>query len=388
MTRWPPPSRALRDLAELTAGGRARHGRAGKSRPPAARAVAGAPRPRRRSGSARPRGGRRFAPRRAVGPNRRLAGAARLRRRARCRLSRLLAARRRLRAARPLLRSPRHGADVRAPGGGGDGPAGAASGRAARSRPRTTRRSSVRCTPGWTRSRRPAARGWAAARHGGLAVGGGIDLRFRIDLRFGIDLCVGVASASASAWRALAGGDGRRRGLRRRALAAGFPALVAGLNRAGLGPLSADLSSGRAAPGPLGGARRGAAAPRGPRSARRLRPYPSCGPVARRRSRRVAHGDGDDADQRRLAGCTRPTFVGDDASREPLPAGLRRHARSGWPARAGQPPRCGSAVERRLKQAQASPARPGVKQTPWQMTPSPTVSSSVPAVLTGCEISS
>jgi hypothetical protein len=51
-------------------------------------------------------------------------------------------------------------------------------------------------------------------------------------------------SASASAWRALAGGDGRRRGLRRRALAAGFPAVVAGLNRAGLGPLSADLSSG------------------------------------------------------------------------------------------------------------------------------------------------
>jgi hypothetical protein len=50
-------------------------------------------------------------------------------------------------------------------------------------------------------------------------------------------------SASASAWRALAGGDGRRRSLRRRVLAAGFPAAVAGLNRAGLGPLSADLSS-------------------------------------------------------------------------------------------------------------------------------------------------
>lgn len=49
-------------------------------------------------------------------------------------------------------------------------------------------------------------------------------------------------SASASAWRALAGGD-RRRGLRRRALAAAFPPVVAALNRAGLGPLSADLSS-------------------------------------------------------------------------------------------------------------------------------------------------
>jgi hypothetical protein len=50
------------------------------------------------------------------------------------------------------------------------------------------------------------------------------------------------ASASASAWRALAGGD-RRRSVRRRALAAAFPAVVAALNRAGLGPLSADLSS-------------------------------------------------------------------------------------------------------------------------------------------------
>jgi hypothetical protein len=53
-----------------------------------------------------------------------------------------------------------------------------------------------------------------------------------------------ATGASASAWRALAGGDGQRRGLRRRVLAAAFPAVVAGLNRAGLGPLSADLSSG------------------------------------------------------------------------------------------------------------------------------------------------
>ena len=53
-------------------------------------------------------------------------------------------------------------------------------------------------------------------------------------------------SASASAWRALAGGDrggGRRDGLRRRVLAAAFPAVIAALNRAGLGPLSTDLSS-------------------------------------------------------------------------------------------------------------------------------------------------
>jgi hypothetical protein len=47
---------------------------------------------------------------------------------------------------------------------------------------------------------------------------------------------------STSAWRALTASDGRRT-LRRRALSAGFPAAVAVLNRAGLGPLKADLSA-------------------------------------------------------------------------------------------------------------------------------------------------
>jgi hypothetical protein len=53
----------------------------------------------------------------------------------------------------------------------------------------------------------------------------------------------GVVSGggSAAAWRALRARDGRL-GLRRRAARAAFPAIVAGLNRAGLGPLSADLS--------------------------------------------------------------------------------------------------------------------------------------------------
>ncbi len=49
-------------------------------------------------------------------------------------------------------------------------------------------------------------------------------------------------SHSAAAWRALAG-ENRRRGPRDRALAAAFPIAVAALNRAGLGPLSSDLSS-------------------------------------------------------------------------------------------------------------------------------------------------
>ena len=52
-------------------------------------------------------------------------------------------------------------------------------------------------------------------------------------------------SGSARAWRALAGRSGsgaRRPRLRARAAAAAFPVAVAGLNRAGLGPLSSDLS--------------------------------------------------------------------------------------------------------------------------------------------------
>jgi hypothetical protein len=60
----------------------------------------------------------------------------------------------------------------------------------------------------------------ALAQTGGAATGGG----------------------SAAAWRALSGRDGRL-GLRRRAARVAWPAIVAGLNRAGLGPLSADLST-------------------------------------------------------------------------------------------------------------------------------------------------
>jgi hypothetical protein len=52
----------------------------------------------------------------------------------------------------------------------------------------------------------------------------------------------GDGSFQVAAWRAI--GDRRRgRGLRRRAAAATFPALVAGLNLAGLGPLRADISA-------------------------------------------------------------------------------------------------------------------------------------------------
>jgi hypothetical protein len=48
-------------------------------------------------------------------------------------------------------------------------------------------------------------------------------------------------SFQVKAWRALSGSDGRS-GLRRRVMLAAFPGVVAGLNRAGLGPLRADVS--------------------------------------------------------------------------------------------------------------------------------------------------
>ena len=46
---------------------------------------------------------------------------------------------------------------------------------------------------------------------------------------------------SARAWRALVSGDGKR-SLRRRGMIAAFPAVIGAMNRAGLGPLHADLS--------------------------------------------------------------------------------------------------------------------------------------------------
>jgi hypothetical protein len=51
----------------------------------------------------------------------------------------------------------------------------------------------------------------------------------------------GSQRASSRAWRALAGRNGGR-SLRRRAVVGAFPVIVAGLNRAGLGPLQSDVS--------------------------------------------------------------------------------------------------------------------------------------------------
>jgi hypothetical protein len=126
--------------------------------------------------------------------------------------------------------------------------------------------------------------------------------------------------ASAGAWSALTGSRARR-GLRGRALAAGFPLAIAGLNRAGVGPLDTDLSS--------------AALRRGPLSA--------IGEVTRRLGVSAAHVvfghthragplDGDDPAEWRTpsgirltnTGCwTRETtFLGRDPARSPYRAGF------------------------------------------------------------------
>ena len=52
----------------------------------------------------------------------------------------------------------------------------------------------------------------------------------------------GDGSFQVTAWRALSGAGGRG-GLRRRGLVVAFPAVVAGLNRIGMGPLRADVSA-------------------------------------------------------------------------------------------------------------------------------------------------
>jgi hypothetical protein len=51
-----------------------------------------------------------------------------------------------------------------------------------------------------------------------------------------------LGASSHGAWRVLAGRDGRRGSLRRRAAVAGFPAAIVLVNRLGLGPVRADIS--------------------------------------------------------------------------------------------------------------------------------------------------
>ena len=176
----------------------------------------------------------------------------------------------------------------------------------------------------------------------------------------------------------LAGADraaGRRGAPRTRSIAAAWPLLIAALNRAGLGPLRAEVSGPALRRSGLRGidevcARLGVTA-----GYVHLRPHPPRRPAARQRRGRVGHAPGS-----RLinSGCWvhEPAFMGPDASQSPYRTGLLRRRRRRRPAAPAQSAQI------------ADPARPGVKQTAWQVTPSPTSRSSSPAVLTGWAISS
>ncbi len=190
--------------------------------------------------------------------------------------------------------------------------------------------------------------------------------------------------ATVAAWRTLGGGSGedgydsrprrsrrpvRRltRMLRRRALIAGFPVAVAALNRAGIGPLRADIS-GREL-------RRAGLAAMGEVAARldlgdayvvfghthRAGPFPRDHPRLR--------GDRGRAGAARAgapAGGSQPVTA--------RAAGPRRRLGIG----AGERLQCGS---RRYE------TTPGVKQVAWHATPSPRTSSSAAAVWRGCSTS-
>ena len=163
---------------------------------------------------------------------------------------------------------------------------------------------------------------WAdtIAESGGLRLGGG-------------------GSFQIAAWQTLNGGAGRR-SLRSRAMALGLAAAVAGLNRAGMGPLRPDVS--------------GVALRRGALAAftevldrldvscapRDLRAHAPSRTAARGRPERMGP-----AAQHRAAGCYEPRFIGDDPARQSLPPRVRRD-------------RLGTTARRSCQLA-----RPGVKQT-------------------------
>ncbi len=245
----------------------------------------------------------------AVGPReRRLPGA--------------VGASRRLRDARPLSGLPSDGAHPRAPERGRDEPRAGASGRGVQ-RPRRLRgglsarvRLAGRSGPGRAHGRRAERR-----EHGQrLACAGRREHRRP-----------GRARRRAP-FRRSAGAMALRR-MRTRALVAGFPLAVATLNRAGLGPLRAEISQRRAAPrGPSGDGRGGGAARPG-RRVRGVRPHPPRRAPARRSGGRVARAPGGrngrgrrPPGERRLLGL-RSGLSHPHPRREPLLAGNLRARR-------------------------------------------------------------
>ncbi len=173
----------------------------------------------------------------------------------------------------------------------------------------------------------------------------------------------GLQGGSVRGWRALTGPAGRR-GLRGRAIAAAWPLLVAALNRAGLGPLRAEISGPALRRSGLRGmdevcARLGVTAD-----------YVifghthRAGPLPDDEAAEWVTSARQPAHQQRLLG-PRGRLHGRRGVAEPLPDGLRRRRRGRRPAPPAQSLRSRS-------------ARPGVKQTAWQVTPWPTASPARP----------
>ena len=139
---------------------------------------------------------------------------------------------------------------------------------------------------------------WAdtVAQSGGLRLGGG-------------------GSFQVAAWQRLNGGAGRR-SVRSRAMALGLGVAIAGLNRAGIGPLRSDVSGVALRRGALAGVRRGARPPRGSRGPRDLRPHAPCRSASRRRPQRVGAGCSTPA-----VGCTSRDSSGTTRSAVPTARG-------------------------------------------------------------------
>ena len=113
-------------------------------------------------------------------------------------------------------------------------------------------------------------------------------------------------------------GDALGAELRTRALVGGFPLAVAALNRAGLGPLRADISSGELRRAGLRAMGEVAARLGLGDALRRLRPHPPRRAAARRRRRRVARRRAARAWlSTPAAGPTTSIFLTDNARREP-----------------------------------------------------------------------
>ena len=196
----------------------------------------------------------------------------------------------------------------------------------------------------------------------------------------------GSQRASSRAWRTLTGvrkgGRTLRASARRRAIIAGFPVVVAALNRAGIGPLQSDVSMPALTRAGLYATAQvlvglGVSAPHvifG--HTHRAGPFP----------------DDEQADWATVAGGRMINagswvydrqFVGEVANESPYwPGTCVIVEGEGAPSCGG----CSATGRAQTWTPSASPPPPGVKHTAWHTTPSPTVSSSTPAVWRGCSI--